>query len=408
VEKRVVAQLLALMDGLVERGEVVVIGATNMPELLDPALRRPGRFDREISIRVPNRAARRQILGIHSKRMPLAPDVDLDEIANISHGYVGADLAVLCKEAGMVALRRLIPQIRFEVDEKPQLASKEVQVTQGDFLEAFKMVEPTSTREFLAERPRLTLKDVGGLTGIKRTLHSILQLMRQGSALSTQARFDPPKGILLTGPSGTGKTLLARALAGELGLTLITVDQTSLLSKWVGESEKGLHEVFKRAKQASPCIVFFDEIESIAPTRTMHEAGSHFPRLVSQLFRELDDLHGSLGVLVLAATNRPDLMEPALLRVGRFDYVLELPLPSQEERREILGIHTEGLPLDDNVNLSEIAEATGGWTGAHLELTCKKAAILALEESRGKPSEGFRVCSRHLQEALGQTRVMKS
>jgi transitional endoplasmic reticulum ATPase len=176
----------------------------------------------------------------------------------------------------------------------------------------------------------------------------------------------------------------------------------------VGESEKGLHEVFKRAKQASPCIVFFDEIESIAPTRTMHEAGSHFPRLVSQLFRELDDLHGSLGVLVLAATNRPDLMEPALLRVGRFDYVLELPLPSQEERREILGIHTEGLPLDDNVNLSEIAEATGGWTGAHLELTCKKAAILALEESRGKPSEGFRVCSRHLQEALGQTRVMKS
>jgi len=408
VEKRVVAQLLALMDGLVERGEVVVIGATNMPELLDPALRRPGRFDREISIRVPNRAARRQILAIHSRRMPLHPDVDLDEIANISHGYVGADLAVLCKEAGMVALRRLVPQIRFEVDEKPQLTSKEVQVTQDDFLDAFRMVEPTSTREFLAERPRLTLKDVGGLAGIKGTLRSILQLMRHGSALSTHARFNPPKGILLTGPSGTGKTLLARALAGELGLTLITVDQTSLLSKWVGESEKGLHEVFKRAKQASPCIVFFDEIESIAPIRTIHEAGSHFPRLVSQLFRELDDLHGSLGVLVLAATNRPDLMETALLRVGRFDYVLELPLPNQEERREILGIHTEGLPLEDDVKLNEIVEATGGWTGADLELTCKKAAILALEESRGKSSEAFRVGRRHLQEALAQTRVMKS
>jgi transitional endoplasmic reticulum ATPase len=340
--------------------------------------------------------------------MPLHPDVDLDEIANISHGYVGADLAVLCKEAGMVALRRLVPQIRFEVDEKPQLTSKEVQVTQDDFLDAFRMVEPTSTREFLAERPRLTLKDVGGLAGIKGTLRSILQLMRHGSALSTHARFNPPKGILLTGPSGTGKTLLARALAGELGLTLITVDQTSLLSKWVGESEKGLHEVFKRAKQASPCIVFFDEIESIAPIRTIHEAGSHFPRLVSQLFRELDDLHGSLGVLVLAATNRPDLMETALLRVGRFDYVLELPLPNQEERGEILGIHTEGLPLEDDVKLNEIVGATSGWTGADLELTCKKAAILALEESRGKSSEAFRVGRRHLQEALAQTRVTKS
>jgi transitional endoplasmic reticulum ATPase len=408
VEKRVVAQLLALMDGLIERGEVVVIGATNMPELLDPALRRPGRFDREISIRVPNRGARRQILDIHSKRMPLAPDVDLDRIADITHGYVGADLAVLCKEAGMVALRRLIPQIRFEVGEKPRLLSSAVQVTENDFLEAYKMVEPTSTREFLAERPRLTLKDVGGLTEIKRTLRSILQLMRRGSALSAQGRFNPPKGILLTGPSGTGKTLLARALAGELGLTLITVDQTSLLSKWVGESEKGLHEVFKRAKQASPCIVFFDEIESLAPFRTIHEAGSHFPRLVSQLFRELDDLHGSLGVLVLAATNRPDMVEPALLRVGRFDYVLELSLPGKEERREILGIHADGLPLGDGVDLGEIAEATSGWTGADLELVCKKAAILALEESEGKPSEAFRVDRRHLMEALAQTRSMKT
>jgi transitional endoplasmic reticulum ATPase len=408
VEKRVVAQLLALMDGLHERGEVVVIGATNMPELLDPALRRPGRFDREISIRVPDRGARRQILGIHSRRMPLHPDVDLDGIAGISHGYVGADLAVLCKEAGMVALRRLVPQIRFEAGEKPHLAPQAVQVTQEDFLEAFRMVEPTATREFLAERPRLTLKDVGGLTGVKRTLRSILQLMQRGSALSAQARFNPPKGILLTGPSGSGKTLLARALAGELGLTIITVDQTSLLSKWVGESEKGLHEVFKRAKQASPCIVFFDEIESIAPVRTMHEAAGHFPRLVSQLFRELDDLHGSLGVLVLAATNRPDLMEPALLRVGRFDYVLELPLPNQGERREILGIHTAGLPLEADLDLGEIVEATNDWTGAELELTCKKAAILALEESRGESSEAFQVGRRHLQEALAQTQAMKS
>ena len=411
VEKRVVAQLLALMDGLVERGEVVVIGATNMPDLVDLALRRPGRFDREISIGVPDRAGRRAILGIHSRRMPLGPDVDLDQLAEISHGYVGADLALLCKEAGMVALRRLIPQVRFEVDLKPQLDAMTVQVTRDDFMAAFKVVEPTATREFMAERPRTTFKDVGGLGEIKQTLSSIMQLVRGGGALLGHTRFNPPKGILLTGGSGTGKTLLARALAGELGLTLITVDQPRLLSKWVGESEKGLREVFKRAKQASPCILFFDEIESLVPARSAQEAGSFFPRLVSQLFRELDDLHGSLGVVVLGATNRPDLMEPALLRAGRFDYVLELPLPSRDERREILAIHTEGLPLEGDVNIGELAEITGGWTGADLELVCKKAAILALEEFRGGPSgklaEAFRVALRHLREAQAQVRTMK-
>ena len=402
VEKRVVAQLLALMDGLVERGAVVVIGATNMPELVDPALRRPGRFDREIAIGVPDRAARRQILGIHSRRMPLGPDVDLEQIAEITHGYVGADLEVLCKEAGMVALRRLIPQVRFEVDLKPQLDALAFQVTREDFLAAFKVVEPTATREFMAERPRVSFKDIGGLTGTKQTLSSILHLVRAGGALLGHTRFNPPKGILLTGASGTGKTLLARTLAGELGLTLITVDQPSLLSKWVGESEKGLREVFKRAKQASPCILFFDEIESLVPARSAQEAGSLFPRLVSQLFRELDELHGSLGVVVLGATNRPDLMEPALLRAGRFDYVLELPLPDRDERRKILEIHTEGLPLDSDAKLGELAEATGGWTGASLELVCKKAAILALEESRGKSPRELRVANRHLREAQAQ------
>ncbi len=386
VEKRVVAQLLALMDGLVERGEVVVIGATNMPELLDPALRRPGRFDREIAIGVPDRTARRQILGIHSRRMPLAPDVDLEQLAEITYGYVGADLAVLCKEAGMVAVRRLVPRLRFEVDLKPQLDELAIQVTREDFLAAYKVVEPTTTREFLAERPRVTFKDVGGLAEAKRTLCSILQLARSSGAFSAHPRFNPPKGILLTGASGTGKTLLARTAAGELGLTLISVDPPVLLSKWVGESEKGLHEVFKRAKHASPCILFFDEIEALAPSRSAQEAGSQFPRLVSQLFRELDGLHGSLGVAVLGATNRPDLLDPALLRAGRFDYVLELPLPDRNERREILAIHVEGLPLDGDVNLDEMADVTAGWTGADLELVCKKAAILALEdERRGGP-----------------------
>ncbi len=407
LEKRVVAQLLALMDGLVERGEVMVIGATNMPDLVDPALRRPGRFDREITIGVPGREGRRQILGIHSRRMPLAAEVDLDQLAEITHGYVGADLAVLCKEAGMVALRRILPEVRFEVDGKPQLDALKAQVTRDDFMAAFKVVEPTSTREFLAERPRLTIKDVGGLADTKRTLLSIMQLFRGGGALVGHTRFNPPKGILLTGPSGTGKTLLARALAGEMGLTLITVDQPSLLSKWVGESEKGLREVFKRAKQASPCILFFDEIESLVPARSAQEAGSLFPRIVSQLFRELDDLHGSLGVVVLGATNRPDLMEPALLRAGRFDYVLELPLPNREERREILGIQTEGLPLGEDVGLAQLAESTGGWTGADLELICKKAAILALEEHRTHPSGVFRITARHFAEAQAQVKTMK-
>ena len=407
VEKRVVAQLLALMDGLVERGEVMVIGATNMPDLVDPALRRPGRFDREITIGVPGREGRRHILGIHSRRMPLASDVDLDQLADITHGYVGADLAVLCKEAGMVALRRLLPQVRFEVDGKPELDNVKARIVLDDFMAAFKVVAPTATREFLAERPRMTLKDVGGLAETKRTLLSIVQLFRGGGALVGHTRFSPPKGILLTGPSGTGKTILARALAGEMGLTLITVDQPSLLSKWVGESEKGLREVFKRAKQASPCILFFDEIESLVPVRSALEAGSLFSRLVSQLFRELDDLHGSLGVVVLGATNRPDMMEPALLRAGRFDYVLELPLPTRDERREILAIQTEGLPLTDDVNLGELADATGGWTGADLELVCKKAAILALEEYRTRPSETFRLTARHLADARAQVKTMK-
>lgn len=399
VEKRVVAQLLALMDGLIERGQVVVIAATNMPELVDPALRRPGRFDREISIGVPDRTARAQILGIHSRRMPLGADVDLEQIAEITHGYVGADLEVLCKEAGMVALRRLVPQLRFEADHAPQFDASVFRITREDFLAAYKVVEPTSTREFLAEHPRLTFADVGGLAETKRTLGSILRLMRDGGALLGHTRFNPPKGILLTGPSGSGKTLLARALAGELALTLITVDQPSLLSKWLGESEKGLREVFKRARQASPCILFFDEVESLVPARTAEEAGAHSQRLVSQLFRELDELHGSLGVVVLGATNRPDLMEPALLRAGRFDYVLELPLPSLEDRREILRLHTEGLPLGDDVDLGRLAAATEGCTGAGLELICKKAALQALEDYRATDGAKLIVAHRHLAQA---------
>jgi transitional endoplasmic reticulum ATPase len=366
---------------------------------VDPALRRPGRFDREITIGVPDRNARRHILAIHSRRMPLAADVGLDRLAEITHGYVGADLAVLCKEAGMVALRHLLPHIPFDVAARPQLDGVAIRITADDFLEAFKAVEPTSTREFLAERPSLTLRDVGGLGAEKQALRSMVELVRCGTR--PYPRFNPPKGILLTGPSGTGKTLLARALAGELGLTLITVDLPSLFSKWVGESEKGLREVFKRARQTSPCIVFFDGLEALAPARAAEDPGSLSPRLISQLFRELDELHGSLGVVVLGATNRLDLVEPAVLRPGRFDFLYELPLPDACGRREILSIHAEGMPLDGAIDLQAIAEETEGWTGAELELVCKKAAILAFEASRQSPRT-FRVSRAEMQEALRQ------
>ena len=332
VEKRVVAQLLALMDGLVSRGEVVIIGATNMPELVDPALRRPGRFDREITIGVPKRADRLEILKIHSRKMPLAADVDLEHLAEITHGYVGADIAALCTEAGMATLRRILPSVKFEVDAKPTLENGlKIKVTADDFVTAFKEVEPTSTREFMSERPNIFFKDVGGLRKIKENLLSLMRLPLQGFPIFANSRLSPPRGVLFSGPSGTGKTLMAKALAGEMGMTLFIVDPPTLLSKWVGESEKGLREVFKRAKQASPCILFFDEIEAMAPARTAEDSGQVSQRIVSQLFRELDGLPSSLGIAVVAATNRIDLMEPTLLRAGRFDSIIEFPLP--ERRR---------------------------------------------------------------------------
>lgn len=301
----------------------------------------------------------------------------------------------------MVALRRLVPRVALDDALEEQIDGLEPAVTRDDFLAAYKVVEPTSTREFFAEHPRITFADVGGLGAAKRTLRSVVQLVREGARLLGQARLNPPKGILLTGASGTGKTLIARALAGELGLTLITVDQPSLLSKWLGESEKGLREVFKRARQASPCILFFDEIESLVPARSSGEADAIAPRLTSQLCRELDDLHGSLGVIVLGATNRPELMEPALLRAGRFDYVLELPRPDRSERREILAIHAQGLPLAADVDLDAFAAAAEGATGADLELACKKAALDALEDYRTGEARELRVAARHLRAPQG-------
>ncbi|GBE14424.1 MAG TPA: AAA family ATPase [Proteobacteria bacterium] len=413
VEKRVVAQLLALMDGLVSRGDVVIIGATNLPELVDPALRRPGRFDREITIGVPNRSGRLQILKIHSRKMPLAADVNLDRLAEITHGYVGADIAALCKEAGMATLRRIMPEIKFDVGKRPVMKKgTTLEVTAEDFLTAFKGVEPTSTREFMVERPRLSFSDIGGLKEIKRELRSIVELPLQGLSLFADSRLGPPKGVLFSGPSGTGKTLMARSLAGEMGMTLIVVDPPTLLSKWVGESEKGLREVFKRAKQASPCILFFDEIETIASARSADDAGNVSQRMVSQLFRELDGLHGSLGVVVIGATNRIDLMEPALLRAGRFDYLIEFPLPDREERQEILETYLQSLPLDADVDVDLLADVSEGWTGADIEASCKRAIMLGLEDcSKSDGVSDFSRCvltSDHFTEAARQHAVLSS
>lgn len=413
VEKRVVAQLLALMDGLVDRGEVVIIGATNLPEMVDPALRRPGRFDREITIGVPIQAGRLEILKIHSRKMPLAKDVDLEELAEITHGYVGADIAALCKEAGMSALRRILPDIKFEVDNKPVLKKgKKIIVNSDDFLTAFKGVEPTSTREFLTERSRITFNDVGGLKEVKRNLKSILQLPSRDLPIFANTRIGPPKGIMLSGPSGTGKTLMTKALSGEMGMTLIVVDPPSLLSKWVGETEKGLREVFKRAKQTSPCILLLDEIEAIAQARSAEYSSDVSQRVVSQLFRELDELHGSLGVFVIAATNRIDLVEPALLRAGRFDYIIEFPFPDREAREEILKTYLDSLPLDADVDINSILQASEGWTGADIEALCKRATMMAVEEALAsgmdKDLAGCVVTSRHFEEAATQHTIVSA
>jgi len=407
VEKRVVAQLLALMDGLVSRGEVIIIGATNIPELVDPALRRPGRFDREINIGVPNTQGRTQILKIHSRKMPLADDVDLDYLGEITHGYVGADLSALCKEAGMATLRRIVPNIRYEVDEKPTLPEDVVlQVTTADFMDAFKSVEPTSTREFMVERPQIKFEDVGGMKEIKKKLMSIIQLPTWNLPVFANAKMGPPKGILFSGPSGTGKTLMAKAFAGQLGQTLIAIDPPTLLSKWVGESEKGLREVFKRAKQVSPCVLFIDDIDALAVARTDDSVSNVTQRITSQLFRELDELQGSLGVTVLAASNRVDLLEPALMRSGRLDYIIEFNIPDREEREEILNTYLRALPLDPGVDVGKLADLSEGWTGADIEAMCKKALVLALEQAMktdGKADlSGTPLTAEYFEEAAGQ------
>ena len=346
VEKRVVAQLLALMDGMVSRGHVIVIGATNIPEVIDPALRRPGRFDREVVIPVPNVEGRRAILKIHSSRMPLAPDVDLDRLAGITHAFVGADIEALCKEAGMVALRRYMSLEGENHLETVLQTTEALQITMDDFLKGLREVEPTATREFFTERSTVKWDDIGGLHKIKESLISIVEWPAKYPELFAAAKVMPPRGILFSGPSGTGKTLMAKALAGETGLNFITISVPILFSKWLGESEKALHQIFKKAKQSAPCILFFDEIDTLGVTRHVSSEGAAaVERVVSQFFNELDSLSDLSQVIVLGATNREDILDPALTRSGRLDYVIPFPVSDEQDRLEIFQVHLRDKPL---------------------------------------------------------------
>ena len=381
VERRVVAQLLSLMDGMSSRGKVVVIGATNRINAIDPALRRPGRFDREIEIGVPDREGRLEILQIHTRGMPLEKNVDLDIIANMSHGFVGADLQAVAKEAGIRALRRVLPEIDLTTESIPSEILKKIIVTMDDFLDVIKEIEPSALREVFVEVPDVSWDDIGGLADVKQELQEAVEWPLKYHGLFIHSDATPPKGILLYGPPGTGKTLIAKAAAHESEANFISIKGPELLSKWVGESEKGVREVFRKARQASPCIVFFDEIDAIAPTRGSLGSDSHVTeRVISQLLTELDGLEVLSNVIIIGATNRPDIIDAALLRPGRFDRLLYVPPPDKEARIQIFKIHTSKKPLAEDVNIDTLASETEGYTGADIAALASAAVMLALRE----------------------------
>jgi len=378
VEKRVVAQLLALMDGMSERGQVIVLGATNRPESLDPALRRPGRFDREIEIGVPNAEGRLEILQIHTRGMPLSEDIDLQELASELHGYTGADIKALCREAAMKALRRYLPEIDLEGDKiSPEILEGMV-ITNRDFKEGMKEIVPTAMREFYVEVARVKWNDVGGLYEAKRTLHdNLITAIREPDKFAKMG-IRPPRGALLYGPPGTGKTLLAKSLATESNANIIVVRGPEVLSKWVGESEKAIREIFRKAKASSPCIVVFDELDSLARPRGQEEDMSGNERVLSQILTEMDD-SGSAGVVVIGITNRPDLIDTSLLRPGRLDLIIYVGSPDEKARQEILRIITQPMPLAKDVDLASIAQSTKSFSGADLVALCREAAVSAMQ-----------------------------
>ena len=400
VERRVVAQLLSLMDGLKSRGKVVVIAATNVPNILDPALRRPGRFDREIEIGVPSKKGRLKILKIHTRNMPLAKDVKLEEIAGITYGFVGADLAALSKEAAMIVLRKVLSELNIKKDESiPKETLEKLQITQKDFMQALKTVRPSAMREVFVEVPTVKWADIGGLEEVKEDLKEAVEWPLKNPQVFKRMGVKPPKGILLYGPPGTGKTLLAKAVANESQANFILVKGPELLSKWVGESEKAVREIFKKARQTSPTIIFFDEIDSLAPRRGLSTDSHSTERVVNQMLTEMDGLEEMHDVVIIAATNRPDMIDPALLRPGRFDRIILTPVPDKKTRKKIFEVHTKGMPLK-NVNIEALAEETAGYVGADIEAICREAAILALR----KDMKAKEITMSNFKEALKEVR----
>ncbi len=418
VEKRVVSQLLSLMDGLRSRGKVVVIGATNRINSIDPALRRPGRFDREIEIGVPDRDGRLEVLQIHTRGMPLAEDVDMKKLADVTHGFVGADLEALAKEAAIRALRRILPEINLEAQNIPGDILNKIIVRMADFQEALREVEPSGLREVLVEVPEVTWEDVGGLEAVKEELREAVEWPLRYPEVFAQLNATPPKGLLLYGPPGTGKTLLAKAVANESQANFISVKGPELLNKFVGESERAVREVFHKARQAAPCIIFFDEIDSIAPVRGSNIGDSNVTeRVISQFLTELDGLEELRNVVIIAATNRPDIIDKALLRPGRFDRLLYVPPPDLEARTQILKIRTRKTPLGEDVKLEDLARRTEGYTGADIASVCNTATMLALREliSKAKDPEDakkkakdLKVSRRHFDEALEKIKPISS
>src|SRR5213594_303802 len=426
VERRVVSQLLSLMDGLESRGKVIVIAATNRPNAIDPALRRPGRFDREIEIKVPDKRGRLEILQIHTRNMPLDTDVDQDRVAAVTHGFVGADLEYLCKEAAMKCLRRLLPELNLEDENLPPETLDKLIVTEDDFQNALKEVTPSGMREVFIENPDVSWDEVGGLEAVKRELQEAVEWPMKYPTLYSKLGHRMPRGILLHGPSGTGKTLLAKAVATESEANFISVRGPELLSKWVGESERGIREIFRRARQASPCIIFFDEVDSIAPVRGMEESAVT-EKVVSQLLTELDGIESLHEVVVIAATNRPDMIDRALIRPGRFDKIVLVPMPDKEGRIKILEISSKEIPIDremgtsnginpDYVDIEKIAESSDGLSGADVAAIANTAASLLIHEFIEKfpdPKEAERqvgnakVTMKHFEEALRKVRTQK-
>ena len=402
VERRVVSQLRTMMDGLKSRGKVVVIGATNRPNSIDSALRRPGRFDREIEINVPSKEGRLSILKIHTRGMPLTKDVKLEDLAAVTHGFVGADLEALAKEAAMVVLRGLLPQMKLDEEEKiPQHLLDKLKIHSSDFTEALKVVRPSAMREVLVETPNVNWDDVGGLEEVKRELREAVEWPIKYQANFKKLGIRPSKGILLYGPPGTGKTLLAKAVAKESEANFIQVKGPSLLSMWVGKSEEGMRKIFERARQVAPCIIFFDEIDSLAGKRGIDHGTKVTERVLNQMLAEMDGIENINDILVVGATNRPDMLDPAILRPGRFDKILLVNAPDENGRENILKIHTKNMPIKNKEALiKEIAKKADGYTGADLEALAREAALLSLRENINAEE----VHKKHFEEALNKVK----